>query len=127
MMMNPNIVGWGADARMEDRPGVPREIQPPQPIGNGELGIPVQQTIGKPTAKSPLKALTPVYGTAQPASGLSGVMRRMAYGIPDYKPSRWLLLIMADKVDVLEHNPLRLLTMGALLTVGVLGLRRALR
>ena len=27
--------------------------------------------------------LTPVFGTAQPPRGLSGVLRRAAYGIPD--------------------------------------------
>jgi hypothetical protein len=51
-----------------------------------------------------LRAATPVFGTAQPARGLSGAVRRLAYRVPQHRASRWLLLVLADRVDVLEHR-----------------------
>src|SRR5690606_33916048 len=45
---------------------------------------------------------TPVFGTAQPLHGLSGVLRTKAYSIPEHFPRHWLLLLVADRVDVLE-------------------------
>ena len=121
------VIGWGADAALENRPGVPHEISPPQPIGNGSLTVPSQQTLGQAAAKSPLHPMTPVYGTAQPLRGLSGVIRRSAYKMPDYKPTRWMMLLLADRVDVIEHNPVRVAVMGGILALGVIGIRRALK
>jgi hypothetical protein len=46
----------------------------------------------------------PVYGTAQPLHGLSGLMRRAAYRLPERGTARWLLLLAGDRVDVLEHR-----------------------
>ena len=99
MQQTPNIIGWGADAALENRPGVPEEL-PPQPIGYASLGGPSAQTIGKPTAKSFDRPLTATYGTTIPLRGLSGVIRRAAYQIPTYKPRRWMLLLLADRIDV---------------------------
>lgn len=121
-MQQSGIIGWGADASFENRPGVPEERHPPRPLVGG-AGAPVQQTVGRPSAKSRYRALTPVYGTAVPLRGLSGVIRRLAYQSPDYKPRRWMLLMLADRLDVIEHNPLRLsLGLGAI-AAGVLGIR----
>jgi len=121
-MQQFGIIGWGADASVENRPGVPEERHPPRPLVDVG-GVPVQQAVGRPSAKSRYRALTPVYGTAVPLRGLSGVFRRIAYEIPDYKPRRWMLLMLADRVDVIEHDPLRLtLGLGAI-AAGVLGIR----
>ncbi|MDF2694628.1 MAG: hypothetical protein K0S65_3011 [Labilithrix sp.] len=121
-MQQPDIIGWGADASLERRPGVPEERHPPKPFG-GIAGFPSQQIVGTPSVTSRYRPLTPVYGTAIPPRGLSGVIRRLAYRIPDYKARRWVLLIVADRVDVIEHNPLPLtLGLGALVTV-LLGVR----
>ncbi len=46
--------------------------------------------------------LTPVFGTAQPPRGLSGLLRRLAYRIPTHYRRHWLLLMLADRVDVAE-------------------------
>jgi hypothetical protein len=68
-----------------------------------------------------------VYGTAVPPRGLSGVIRRIAYGVPDYKARRWALLLLADRVDVIEHNLVPAATVAAglvaLVTLGALGVR----
>ncbi len=116
------IIGWGADAGVEKRPRVPEERHPPRPLVDVS-GVPVQQ-MGRPSAKSRHRALAPVYGTAVPLRGLSGVIRRIAYEVPDYKPRRWMLLMLADRVDVMEHNALPLtLGLGAIAAV-VLGSAR---
>jgi hypothetical protein len=49
-----------------------------------------------------LDRLTPVYGTAQPPRGVSGLMRRLAYTRPEHEARHWALLLAADRVDVLE-------------------------
>ena len=48
--------------------------------------------------------LTPVFGTRQPPRGLSGVIRRAAYRIPEHKAGRWMLLMLGDRVDVWESR-----------------------
>jgi len=73
--------------------------------------------------------IPPVYGTAQPPRGLSGVLRDSAYQYPSHKARHWLILMLADRVDVLEHTVgLGKLAAGAalLLAAGAaLRLRRA--
>ena len=49
--------------------------------------------------------LTPVFGTAQPPKGLSGVIRRFSYArYSEGRAAHWLLLLAADRVDTLESN-----------------------
>jgi hypothetical protein len=127
MYMERTIVGWGADAPMERRPGVPRETDPPSPIGAGSLAPPAQQRNRAPTARAPWKALTPVYGTTVPLRGLSGVLRRIAHAMPDYKARRWMMLMLADRVDVLEHNVAPAVMLLGVGVLGALGVRALLR
>jgi hypothetical protein len=88
---------------------------------------PAQQTVGKPTVHSVSMKMTPVYGTTVPPRGVSGAMRTMAYKIPEHKPAHWLMLLMADRVDVMEGwigdlaRPRTLLIGGGVLGLGVLG------
>jgi hypothetical protein len=120
-MQQSDIIGWGADASFEKRPGVPEERRPPKPLVE-VAGYP-QQTVGTPSAKSYYRPLTPVYATTVPLRGMSGVIRRIAYRVPDYKPRRWMLLMLADRVDVIEHNALPLTLGVGAIAAGVLGLR----
>ncbi len=49
--------------------------------------------------------VTPVFGTAQPLKGLSGAIRRYSYQrFSEGRAAHCLLLIAADRVDVLESN-----------------------
>jgi hypothetical protein len=70
------------------------------------LGIPGAQPERSPRERSiEHKFLTPVFGTSWPSRGLSGKIRRFAY--PKYSEGRaahWLLLLGADRVDVLENR-----------------------
>lgn len=63
-----------------------------------------QVGIDRRTHRAGLHHPTPVFGTAQPLHGLSGVLRRGAYRIPEYRARHWMLLMAADRVDVLEDR-----------------------
>ena len=47
-------------------------------------------------------AMTPVFGSGQPPRGLSGGMRRFAFGYSENDLRHWLLLLLADRIDVGE-------------------------
>lgn len=46
--------------------------------------------------------LTPVFGTARPPSGVSGRIRDLACRYSEGRLSHWMLVMLADRVDVLE-------------------------
>jgi hypothetical protein len=120
--------GYGVDAAPEARPGVPRERRPvPDPGAHWER--PEQQRGADTLSRSGLRAVTAVFGTAQPARGLSGAVRRAAYGVPEHRAARWALLFAADRIDVLEHRLARgawLLPAAAALALGYAAVSRAL-
>lgn len=93
--------GDAADAEPSSRPGVPREAEPagaperePEPQAGAEHHL----------RRAALDEPTPVLGTAQPPRGLSGAIRRAAYSIPETRARHWMLLMLGDRVDVLEHR-----------------------
>lgn len=85
------------------RPGVPKEARPsaapgvhwrdPEPQAGGHEAL----------ARSGI-APAAVFGTGEPPRLLSGAVRRLAYRIPEYRTSHWLLLMGADRIDVWEHR-----------------------
>ena len=92
----------GIDAH--DRPGVPMESER-RPIGPASWRVPPHQTTEvKVFKRRGLDELTPVFGTAQPPHGVSGFLRRIAYGVPEHRARHWALLLMADRIDVLEDR-----------------------
>ena len=96
------IPGWGADLNPADRPSVPKEVM--QETG-AHWDFPERQRPRGPREKSTEhKFLMPVFGTAQPLHGLSGVIRRYAYTFSEGRTAHWLLLIAGDRVDVLERR-----------------------
>jgi hypothetical protein len=46
--------------------------------------------------------VTAVFGTSTPPSGLSGVLRRLAFGYSESSYGHWLPLVLADRVSVVE-------------------------
>ena len=97
-------VGWGADLPHENRPGVPRELRPPRAMGAAHWDVPEPQRTSRGSSISTTRTLTPTYSSAVPERGVSGLLRNAAYRIPEYKPRRWMMLMLADRVDVIEHN-----------------------
>jgi len=98
---HPDIRDWGVDADRRNRPGVPREVEP-RKVRAAWWDQPEQQTGDVDPARPTYKPRTPVFGTAQPAQGLSGRIRQAAYKIPEYRTGHWLALLFADRVNAIE-------------------------
>ncbi|HWR84853.1 MAG TPA: hypothetical protein VN200_02540 [Rhodoglobus sp.] len=106
------IPGWGADADKKDRPAVPRERFDPAASG-AHWDFPERQEEPYPREKSIEHGiLPPVFGTAQPLKGLSGVIRRYAYTrFSEGRAAHWLLLVAGDRVDAIESHLASFLTL----------------
>jgi hypothetical protein len=98
-----NIPGWGMDADPENDPTYPMknrtgadyerihyERAPQQ-----QTPIEVLQSIERP-------AITRVFGTSTPPTGLSGALRRYAFKYSEANGAHWMTLILADRVDVVQ-------------------------
>lgn len=97
-----HIQGWGADLDRKDRPGVPMERMPARFI-NPQPGQPEQQRETVEVLVSPERpGITPIFSTNQPPSGLSGVIRRLAFKTTENDIRHWLLLLVADRVNMVE-------------------------
>jgi hypothetical protein len=103
--LRARIPGWGADLDPKDRPSVPQERFDPDRTG-ARWEFPERQPETGPRERSiEHKFLTPVFGTTYPPKGLSGVMRRHAYrAYSEGRAAHWLLLLAADRVDVVESR-----------------------
>jgi hypothetical protein len=113
------LLGEAPDASPSQRPGVPKELDPPRPATFAHWAEPERQPDpGYVLKRKDLTELTPVFGTTVPPRGLSGVLRRAAYAIPEHRTSHWLVLMLADRVDVLEHRALRILPFALPLAAG---------
>ena len=96
------IPGWGVDLESENRPGIPKERKPQNGTGahwkepeKQIATVKIYHTIERP-------GLTPVFGTTCPPKGLSGLLRDVAYRFGEGRLSHWLMLVLADRVDVIE-------------------------
>jgi hypothetical protein len=100
--LRARIPGWGADLDPADRPSVPRE-QFDENLSGARWEYPDVQPETWPRERSIEHAgLTPVFGTAQPPRGVSGVIRKLAYArYSEGRAAHWLLLILADRVNTL--------------------------
>lgn len=108
--LKARIPGWGADLNKEDRPSVPKL----KFLDTGaHWDFPERQPEKWPRERSvEHRFLTPVFGTAQPPSGLSGALRKYAYGkFSEGRAAHWLILLYADRVDAAEHHLRSLLTL----------------
>jgi hypothetical protein len=96
------IAGWGSDLDRANRPAVPMERRPPrlphhhaQPISPQPLHTEVLHSVERP-------GVTPLFGSPNPPRGLSGWLRRLAFGYSENDLRHWLVLLFADRVDVVE-------------------------
>ena len=102
--LRERIPGWGVDLDPRDRPAVPREQFDPGATG-AHWDFPERQPERWPRERSPEhKMLTPVFGTACPPKGLSGVIRRRAYRYGEGQTAHWMLLMLGDRIDVVESR-----------------------
>jgi hypothetical protein len=97
-----HIPGWGSDLDHKNRPAIPMERTPPRFI-HVPAGQPVQQAQTVEVFCSPERpGITPIFGTAQPPKWLSGAIRRLAYKLPENDLRHWLMLLAADRVNMVE-------------------------
>lgn len=105
--LRARIPGWGADLDPADRPSDPMEQLGVRDVDGVDphWTFPDRQPEHRPRERSIEHGmLTPVFGTAQPLGGLSGTVRRLAYRrFSEGRAAHWLLLVVADRVDVVEH------------------------
>ena len=101
--LKARIPGWGVDLDPKNRPSYPKEVLNLDTGAHWEF--PDRQIQRWRREKSPEhRFVTPVFGTACPPKGLSGIMRKYAYRLSEGRATHWLLLIAADRVDVIESR-----------------------
>jgi hypothetical protein len=110
--LRASIPGWGVDLDTSDRPSVPRERFDLGATG-AHWDFPERQPEKRPRERSiEHEMLTPVFGTAQPLRGLSGAIRKISYArYSEARAAHWLLLVLADRVDAMEHHALSLFSL----------------
>lgn len=97
-----HIPGWGSDLDRANRPAVPMEHNPPR-LENVHWNQPEQQPLRiKVFHSTERPGITPVFGTSTPPRGLSGKMREAAYKLSENDVRHWQMLLLADRVDVVE-------------------------
>jgi hypothetical protein len=103
--LRARIPGWGVDSDPADRPSVPK-LRFQEDLTGARWEFPDRQPEKWPRERSiEHKFLTPVFGTAQPPKGLSGVIRRFSYArYSEGRAAHWLLLMLADRVDAVEEH-----------------------
>lgn len=97
-----HIQGWGADLDRKNRPAVPMERTPPRFIDAKEGPLEQQPERVEVLVSPERPGITPIFGTAQPPAGLSGAIRRVAFKSTENDLRHWLLLMLADRVNVVE-------------------------
>lgn len=103
--LRARIPGWGVDLDPRDRPAVPKEKRVTPAENGAHWDFPERQEERWPRERTPEhKFLTPVFGTACPPRGLSGAIRRRAYQYSEAQTTHWMLLMAADRVDVIESS-----------------------
>ncbi|HZY16904.1 MAG TPA: hypothetical protein VFE82_00400 [Ramlibacter sp.] len=96
------IPGWGADLDHANRPGYPMERTPPRLEGVHWDEPEQQHSHVKVFHSNERPGMTPVYGTSVPPRGLSGMLRSFAFRFSENDMRHWLVLLMADRVDMGE-------------------------
>jgi len=97
------IKGWGVDADPKNDPTYPMKNRNDGEHAGYSWERPPQQPITVEVLHSNERPdLTSVFGTSTPPSGLSGVIRRFAFGYSESSYGHWLPLMLADRVSVVE-------------------------
>jgi hypothetical protein len=97
------IKGRGVDADPKNDPTYPMKNRSDGEHAGYSWERPPQQPITVEVLHSNERPdLTSVFGTSTPPSGLSGVLRRLAFRYSESSYGHWLPLVLADRVSVVE-------------------------
>jgi len=98
-----HIKGWGVDMNLENDPTYPIKNRNNEEHKGYSWERPHQQEETVEVLQSVERPNLPaVYGTSQPPNGLSGLIRRIAYKFSESTYMRWLPLMIADRIDMIE-------------------------
>jgi hypothetical protein len=97
------VVGWGVDADPENDPTYPMRDRSNDDKQGMDWKRPTLQRQDIEVLRSTEhNRRTAVFGTSVPPWGLSGAIRRRAFHSSEGKWSHWLLLLAADRINVVE-------------------------
>jgi hypothetical protein len=97
------IQGWGVDTDPKNDPTYPMKNRNDGEHAGYTWERPPQQPIAVEVLHSNERPdVTAVFGTSTPPSGLSGVIRRIAFRYSESSYGHWLPLMLADRVSVVE-------------------------
>jgi hypothetical protein len=98
-----NIPGWGVDADEKNDPTYPMKHR----TGADHLGMNYERVVQQPVDVEILHSIerpgvSRVFGTSAPPSGMSGKIRRHAFKYSEATAKHWMMLVLADRVNVVE-------------------------
>jgi hypothetical protein len=98
-----HIKGWGIDADPENEPTYPMKKWTGDDHNRLDYERPPQQPVNIELLKSNERpTVSAVFGTSTPPKGLSGTLRRKAFQYSEGEWRHWLILVLADRVNMLE-------------------------
>jgi hypothetical protein len=97
------VVGWGVDADPRNDPTYPmRDRSHDDKVMNWQRPTQQPESTTEILQSTEHNRPTAVFGTSTPPSGISGAIRRQAFHKSEGKWSHWLLLLVADRLNVVE-------------------------
>jgi hypothetical protein len=97
------ILGWGVDADRGNDPTYPmRDRSAQDRTGAGWQSPPAQHSDVEVLQSVEYNKRPAVIGTTTPPSGLSGTIRRIAFRFSESDWTHWLLLLGADRINMVE-------------------------
>lgn len=98
-----DIPGWNMDADPENEPTYPIKKWTGDDHKRSNWERPPQQPVNIEVLHSNERPnISAVFGTPNPPSGLSGVIRRKAFKFSESEYGHWLNLLLADRINVVE-------------------------
>jgi len=98
-----DIKGWAVDFDPKNDPTYPMKKRTNEEHKGYTWERPPQQNEDVEILKSVERPnLTAVFGTSTPPKGLSGIIRRFAFKYSESSYGRWLPLMLADRIGVVE-------------------------
>jgi hypothetical protein len=98
-----HIKGWGIDADRKNDPTYPIKSRTnEEQLGYSWERPPLQIQNVEVLHSNERPNVTATFGSPNPPSGLSGVLRRKAFKYSESSYGHWVPLIMADRVDMVE-------------------------
>ena len=96
------IPGWGVDADPDNDPTYPYRDRDRDDHSGEWARPPVQRSDVEILQSIEHKRRPAVFGTSTPPSGLSGLLRRGAFKYSESHWAHWLMLMGADRINVVE-------------------------